>query len=191
MDVYTRTAVDETAVDAVAAWCAANNRCVWLYGEAETGVELARFAAGNWRLWPHGRAFGEEVELAWWLEADGRYQLRLCLETGGPPAVSGVTWGSPEIWHLRDSAATKTLLHGSYDVEGSQTIGQGSWSEARIPRWLHYPLDVDPAEPKPEEVRAVLLTQPYNRQDGLAIMTRLVGLGKWRPTPPEEVANGQ
>jgi hypothetical protein len=189
MDVYTLPALDETAVGDLVAWGMTNGRWRWLYGEAETGVELAYLAGMDWRLWPHGRAFGEQAELAWWRQADGRYQLRLALETGSLPTITGITWGSPETWWVWEPEAARTLLHGRYDVGRSQEIGQASWSEARIPRWLHYPVSVDAAQPKPELVRAVLLTQSYRQQDGLVGLTRVVGLETWQPS--EETANGQ
>lgn len=188
MDVYTLSAIDETAVGDLVAWGTANGRWRWLYSEAETGVELTYLAGVDWRLWPHGRAFGEQAELAWWWQADGRYQLRLSLDTGRPPDITGMTWGSPETWRSWRKDVVQTLLHGRYDVGRAEEIGQASWSEARIPRWLHYPVTVDAAQPKPELVRAVLLTQSYQRQDGLVGLTRLVGLETWQPS--EEAANG-
>lgn len=188
MDVYTLSAAPAEALSALIAWGVADGRCPWLYGEAETGVTLARLAEADWRRWPHGRAFGQAVELAWWREGNGRYRLRLCLERGAPPDDLGLTWGTPESWLPRSADHEETLLHGSYDVDGSREIGQASWSEARIPRWLHYPLDVDGEAAGADQIRAVLLTRPYCQSDQRVGLTRLVGLNTWQPA--EEAADG-
>ncbi|MBK8935348.1 MAG: hypothetical protein IPM76_24125 [Chloroflexi bacterium] len=193
MNVYTQSAVPVDAVSGLLVWGAENAIWRWLYGEAETGVNLAQLADADWQLWPHGRAFGEKGELAWWEQGDGRYHLRLSLETDSPPTGAEMLWIDPETWLPWGDEATdyvvETLLHGSYDAESSQEIGRESWSEARIPRWLHYPLAVDKTLPKLEKVRAVMVTRPYHHQDNVVILTRLLGLKTWQPT--EEAANGR
>jgi hypothetical protein len=142
----------------------------WLYAERMEATELMFLADAleadvPWQRWQHGRAFGSESELAWWRQPDERYQVRLLAE-GALPA--GLAWGEAVAqWTPWSDKAEATLLHGTLDGE---TGDRPSWSEARIPRWLHYPVTEQPA---PE--RVVLLTLVYQR-NGIPGLTRLVGV---------------
>lgn len=179
MEVYTLSDLSLDMLVALAASGTENDVWQWLYGEAETGIELISLpeapTAADCLPWLHGRIFGETGELAWWVLENNLYQIRLSITENAPPVIEGISWGPAVNWQARGEPVA-TLLHGSYDVAGSQEIGRGSWSEARIPRWLHYPVTVDVTQPDQEDLRVVLVTQDYYAGDQPVPLTRLLRL---------------
>lgn len=147
----------------------------WLYAERMEGTELLRLAvalAGTlpWTRWAHGRAFGPESELTWWRQADGRYQLRLLSESVAPDG--DILWQAGE--PLAADPPYQSLLFGTYDDDSAGDVP--SWSEARIPRRLHYPLAAD--SPPAEQVALRLQNLRYH---GIAIGTRLLAVEPINP----------
>lgn len=144
----------------------------WLYVETVTDTELlwlqpALAETGWWNKSFHGRAFGPKSELAWWRVADDTYELRL-LTVASPPLAEGVVWGEAIPWEPWGTAIW-TRLYGELDTDRSQQSGISTWSEARIPRYLAYPLEGKPS------TRVLLKTQAYAR-DGIVGLTRLLAV---------------
>lgn len=149
------------------------NRWQWLYAERPEATELLWLAAAlqantPWTHWRHGRAFAATGELAFWRQPDQTYQVRwLATTTTTPPPAEAVTWFAAAPWLAYDQTPVATLLHGNRG-DGSS----GRWGEARIPRYLHYPVNSGD-NPVPEQV--ALLTQRYHRA-GIVSLTRLVAV---------------
>lgn len=166
MNQYTATAVPADALYqllAAGSW-------PWLYAERMEGTELLRLADAlaatlPWTRWAHGRAFGPESELAWWRQADGHYQLRLLTEGNVPDG--SISWQANE--PLTADPPYQSLLFGAYDDDSA--AGIPSWSEARIPRRLHYPL---PADSQP--AKQVALRLQNLRRHEIAVGTRLLAV---------------
>lgn len=139
----------------------------WFYGERRDAVALAWLEdAAGVAEWDHGRAFDADAELAWWREGDGAFSVRLL--TAGDP-LPGLSWSEPETWRAAGELQ-KTLLHGDLDEEDGDG-NRPAWSAARIPRRLRYPV---PEGEAPD--RVALLVQPLHGGDGVAALTRLVGV---------------
>jgi hypothetical protein len=199
--VTTRTAANVTTATLakLLAW-GRDEGWQWLYGEGVTEIVLTWLAPAlaaepaAWPQWTHGRAFGPSGEVSWWLEADGHYRLRCLSEADAQPLADEIAWSEAVTWQRWPVGnhwgnASETLLHGSFDSGRTQASGQSSWSDARIPRYLHYPVEVD-IDQAPAEMRAVLSSWLYVRQqaaDGeadellrngqtFANLTRLVGV---------------
>jgi hypothetical protein len=178
MQVFYCEGVSGDDLDALLAWGEGEGTWPWLYGEAETGLLLQKLAdaRAEWKAWRHGRAFGPAAELDWWEEEGGRYRgryrLRFLAASVAPPDDPALPWSDAEEWDAWDDEPAVTLLHGTYDRDRSQTQERPSWSEARIPRWLHYPVDV-PAADAPEALRAVLVSRAY-AQNGIVGLNRLI-----------------
>lgn len=144
----------------------------WLYAERMEATELCFLAeamAGNipWQRWRHGRVFDPQSELSWQRQPDGRYHLRL-LTTVSPPQTDRLDWGDADEWPAA-GRQTATLLHGIRNDEPFPD-GKPRWSEARLPRYLAYPV----TEAAPPE-RVALVTQAY-WQSRTTLATRLVAV---------------
>jgi hypothetical protein len=115
--------------------------------------------------WHQGRAFGPELEVDWWREEE-TCRLRVLLEKDKPP--EGVDWGEPIDHSLKPQGGKRSLLlHGVLDA--SSTPPHFTWSEARIPRHLAHPWDLEDKTAPPE--RVILLGQDYAR-NGAVVLTR-------------------
>jgi len=126
------------------------------------GIELER--------WEHGRAFGPQMEVDWWREGE-TFRLRALSESKLP---EGVNWQEPDNGpaSVAMGAPRAMMLHGTHDEKSPSD--RPTWSEARVPRHLAYPVQV--GSPPPE--RVTLLGQDYARR-GVVVLTRLVGVVPW------------
>ncbi|MCB8983450.1 MAG: hypothetical protein H6659_06485 [Ardenticatenaceae bacterium] len=170
MNAYFTSQVTQTTL--LALLQASQDTWPWLYVETATDTELlwlqtALTETGWWHKSFHGRAFGPKSELAWWRVADDTYELRL-LTVASPPLAKGVVWGEAIPWEPW-GAAIWTQLYGELDTDRSQQSGISIWSEARIPRYLAYPLE------EKTSTRVLLQTQAYAR-DGIVGLTRLLAV---------------
>lgn len=176
MQAYFLEDISAEAISRLLAWGKEKKVWHWLYGEQMTQITLAylveelEISPSAWRQWSHGRVFGDTCELAWWSLSKDQYALRLLIESGDQPP--GLAWGVGEEW-LPWGGVNATLLHGSLDTKRSKESGQPSWSEARIPRYLHYPVKVNLDTVQEDDVIQVILeTQPY-AQHGVVGLSRL------------------
>ena len=129
--------------------------------DGRPGVPLAR--------WSEGRAFGPALEVDWWRDG-GTYRLRALLEAGEPPR--GVDWGEPVGPAVSATGGERcVLLHGEWDKERSESTGLHTWSEARIPRYLAHPCEIQAGTGAPRHV--VLVVRDYAR-NGAVVLTRLL-----------------
>ena len=130
----------------------------WREALLDGPVDLAR--------WTHGRAFGMDLELAWWRRGEV-WQARAILSAGQAP--EGIAWEPypTEGWESQ-AGDGRVLLLGERDP-GVQA-GEPLWSTERIPRYLKYPADGDAR-------RVALLKRSY-RQRGVVVAWRLVGVDK-------------
>jgi hypothetical protein len=127
--------------------------------DSRPGVPLTR--------WGEGRTFGPELEVDWWRRGKS-YRLRALLEEGKPP--NGVDWGEPLNTSLSvDSDERYVLLHGEMDE--SSEVRSLTWSEARIPRRMAHPCELQEGMEIPK--RVTLVVQDYAR-DGAVVLTRLL-----------------
>ncbi len=157
-------------------------RLIWVYAErmADTGLgtvddllndsPLGAPEDGNrpgvkLERWEHGRAFGPDLEIDWWREGEV-FRLRALVEGDLP---KGVEWSEPE-----DGAALvavgvsrSILLYGTHDKKPSPD--QPTWSEARVPRHMAYPVQFEGSPPH----QVMLVGQDYARL-GVVVLTRLV-----------------
>jgi hypothetical protein len=159
-----------------------DSRLIWVYAErmADTGLgtvvdlvngkplgapENGCHPGVKLERWEHGRAFGPEIEIDWWREGEV-FRLR---------ALSNSDLPGPVEWLELEEEATLAavggprlvLLHGSYDTGSAPT--RPTWSEARVPRHLAYPVQFGGLAPQ----RVALLGQDYARQ-GIVVLTRLI-----------------
>lgn len=117
--------------------------------------------------WAEGRAFGPGLEVDWWSDGE-TCRLRALLEEGEPP--NDIDWGVPVNASLRATGGERcVLLHGELDE--SSMSGDYTWSEARIPRRLAHPYELQEGKYPPQ--RVALVTQDYAR-DGAVVLTRLL-----------------
>ncbi len=151
----------------------------WLYAERPETTDLLWLTASlpNWQRWVVARAFGPTSEFSWRRQGNGRYDLRL-LTDESPPQIKAFDWGKSANWDVwtSDNNPHPTLLHGQLDTDRSKERGIATWSEARIPRWLTYPLPQN-GDDFPNQV--TLLTQTY-AQNGIVGITRLLSV---QPAP--------
>ena len=148
----------------------------WVYAESLTDTILAY--TGDFLLgkdkdllqWEHGRAFDETLELDWWRTGQA-FRLRVLTEGD---ALDGVDWKGPEATLQPVQPAPYPLrLHGTYDKDSADT-GRPTWSEARIPRHMAYPVKVGEGNP-PD--RAALRALDYTHA-GCVVLTRLVEVAR-------------
>ena len=113
--------------------------------------------------WTYGRAFGEEAELRWQKSEDG-YEVR-AIAVGDAPA--GIDWKVEpcDDWDERPGEQP-LLLVGERDRD--RPSPQPTWSEARIPRYLTYPVEA------PAQATRVALVQRVYRRNGVVVTTRLL-----------------
>lgn len=179
MDTYVIPNVLAGALHDLLAWGVQQQVWSWLYGETALGTTLAALPPltttldAGWADWSPGRAFGPHAELRWWAQDDGRYRLRLLHDAG--PLPPGQVWGDGQVW-VAWGSPLPTLLHGTLDTGRTAESGQASWSEARIPRYLVYPVDGDLETIPPDAVVRVTLTVQAYAQDGIVGLTRLCAL---------------
>ena len=153
--------------------CLSDPRLRWVYAERVSDVvldELQEWLAGPVGLenWLHGRAFSSEMEIAWWQE-ESMFSLRACIENGTPP--TGPTWQpDPGGSQLTRQSEEEMLLFGEYDPEKGD-IQQPTWSTARIPRYLTYPVSGNPTE-------RVALKVAYYQFNNMRCEQRLLELSK-------------
>jgi len=145
----------------------------WVYAESLTDTVLAYtgdFLPDKDLLqWEHGRAFDETFELDWWRTGQA-FRLRLLTEND---VLSGVDWDESEaVLQPVQQEPYPLRLHGTCDKDPDDT-GRPTWSEARIPRRLAYPVQVDEGIKPPE--RVLLRALDYTRAGSVAL-TRLVGV---------------
>ncbi len=114
--------------------------------------------------WQHGRAFGPGLEVAWWREVTG-YRLRAVTEG---PLPAGVAWESASAALHPVGQPYLVQLHGSLDAESDPD--RPTWSEARIPRHLTYPVTGAGDGPP---VRVALQVQAL-AQEGRVVLIRLL-----------------
>jgi hypothetical protein len=155
----------------------------WVYAErmADTGLgTLADLLAGEplgapkgtsrpgvgLEQWEHGRAFGPGLEIDWWRKGEA-YCVRALAEGDLPGGGNGLDWEEgPEL--AATGKPRTVLLHGTLDPKWSPE--RPTWSEARVPRHLAYPVPVgNPSPPR----RVALWAQDYER-DGVVVVTRLI-----------------
>jgi len=120
--------------------------------------------------WEHGRAFGPDLEIDWWREGE-TFRLRGLSESALPEEI---TWTEPNGSSPPTVVGTLRVmtLYGIHDKASSPE--RPTWSEARVPRYLAYPIQCDDQPPQ----RVTLLGQDYARR-GVVVMTRLVGVVPW------------
>lgn len=151
----------------------ADSKLRWVYAESLLDTILAYtgdFLPDKDLLqWEHGRAFDELLELDWWRTGQ-TFRLRLLTEGDG---LGSVDWNESEaVLQPVQRDPYPLRLHGTYD-KGSDEAGPPTWSEARIPRKLAYPVLVDEGAGPPE--RVPLRALDYTRA-GCVVLTRLVGV---------------
>ena len=114
--------------------------------------------------WLHGRAFSQELEVCWW-QRDDDYEVRATVSAGKPP--SGITWTplNTGSWQAADDQVA--LLVGDHDADRPGNVP--TWSAARIPRYLPYPVPVSGTSP----ARVALVARAY-QSGGIVVTQRLL-----------------
>lgn len=122
--------------------------------------------------WEHGRAFDEALELDWWCTGQ-TFRLRLLTEGD---ILDGVDWNEPDsvVQPVQDEPYP-LRLHGKYDKKHTASPERPTWSEARIPQHIAYPVEVGEGEKPPE--RVVLRALDYAHA-GCVVLTRLLGVAR-------------
>lgn len=128
----------------------------WAYTERQADIVLTKRAAlleGNQApvaQWEHGRAFNAELEISWW-QRGASYDVRWIATTAmtAPVAIS---------WNVLDTSEwtaseQRWLLIGERDANRKDTVP--TWSVARIPRYLPYPLELEAGASSPTRVALV------------------------------------
>lgn len=155
-------------------------RLRWVYAERMEDIVLT--ACTGWppdgvplERWCHGRAFADELELCWWLRDserddsdDGaRYDVR-AITVGDAPAAEAIHWQAKAI-DDDEGTVSQWLLIGEQDTD--RESDRPSWSVARIPRYLYYPV---PEQKIPPE-RVAVWTKAY-RHAGITTLHRLLAV---------------
>lgn len=157
----------------------ADSRLKWVYAESLSDTILAytedflRNENGeNLLRWEHGRAFDEALELDWWRTGQ-TFRLRLLTEAG---VLDGIKWNEPEALVLQpvQDEPYPLRLHGTRD-EHTASSERPTWSEARIPRYMTYPIQIGKGQEPPH--RVVLRALDYARA-GCVVLTRLVEVAR-------------
>lgn len=144
-------------------------RLRWAYAERVEDIVL------TWRdallgdtvpleRWSHGRAFSQELEVCWW-RRDGGYKVRAIVSAGKPPA--GIAWTLLNTDNWQATGDHAALLIGEHDTDRSGDVP--TWSAARIPRYLPYPVPMSGTLP----TRVALVARAY-RSGGIVVTQRLV-----------------
>jgi hypothetical protein len=122
--------------------------------------------------WEHGRAFDEALELDWWCTGQ-TFRLRLLTEGD---ILDGVDWNEPDsvVQPVQDEPYP-LRLHGKYDKKHTASPERPTWSEARIPQHIAYPVEVGEGEKPPERVGLRALDYAHT---GCVVLTRLVGVAR-------------
>ena len=117
----------------------------------------------------HGRVFAAEGELAWWRLSPDRFECRH-LTAGAVLPFNG--WQTDMIG--ADAQHEHHLLHGLVDLtENNVPADPPTWSDARIPRYMSYPVLADSTVTRAS--RVVLETQMCVAASGQRLQ-RLVGV---------------
>jgi len=160
----------------------------WLYYEAVAEINLTWFdhLPENWTQWRHGRAFTHDKELAWWRQTNSLYTARLLLTQPPLPPTDAISWGQGRRWEKIPNSQTQFLLHGTLDQDaGNPSSDLPSWSEARIPRWLHYPIAY---EAPPERVALKVIS--YGQLHGSELNQQQI-LTRWVQLEPADLGGSQ
>ncbi len=143
-----------------------DSRLRWIYAERAEGVALTlheAWLAGQVSLdrWIHGRAFGAELELAWW-QKENSIETRAIVVKGDKP--QGIKWEilPTEGWEAQ--SLQEKLLVGERDPNAPAEHPQ--WSTVRIPHYLEYPVD--------GRAQRVALVEQLYWQRGIVVASRLV-----------------
>ncbi len=148
-----------------------DTRLKWAYAERMEDIVL------TWRdalldgavaleRWGHGRAFGPEMEVSWWRRGEG-YEVRAITAAEQPPTCIPWTRWDTDSWQAEDDHVT--LLIGEHDADRQADVP--TWSAARIPRYLLYPVEISTGEKPPS--RVALVARAY-RTGGIVVTQRLV-----------------
>ncbi len=145
-----------------------DSRLLWVYAKRLEDIVLA--ARAGWlgsgiplERWEYGCAFGPDLELSWWQRDDGYNVRAITAET--PP--ENVAWTALDMAGWQADDPVPWLLVGEYDADRKSNVP--TWSTARIPRYLAYPVPDLDAPPE----RVVLVAQTF-RQAGHVAICRLV-----------------
>lgn len=143
-------------------------RLRWVYAERMEDTVLAWHEAWlrtpvSLDRWTHGRAFGEEAELRW-QKGERGYEVR-AIAVGVAP--TGIGWKAEpcDDWEA-NPYEQRLLLVGDRDRD--RPSPQPTWSAARIPRYLAYPVAA------PARATRVALVQRVYRRNGAIVTTRLL-----------------
>lgn len=166
-----RVYVAPSVSPAVLAEALRDARLHWAYAERlEDTVLTWRDALLNGDVplerWDHGRAFGPELEVSWW-QCDEGYEVRAIISIGQPPAC--ISWKRLDTDGWQAEGDYVTLLIGEHDTD--RPTDMPTWSAARIPRYLPYPVEVLGGKKPPS--RATLVARVY-RAGGIIVTQRLV-----------------
>jgi len=148
-----------------------DERLRWVYAERVEDTVL------TWRdalldetvpleRWHHGRAFGPDLEIGWWQWDEG-YEVRAIVAAGRPPV--SIAWAIVDAADWQEGDDQIILLIGEHDADRPTDVP--TWSVARIPRYLAYPVKVGTAPPQ-----RVALVQRVYRLNGIVVTERLVRL---------------
>ncbi len=117
---------------------------LWAADFHELGIPLAK--------WHHGRAFGKDMEVAWWRDGSA-FQVRTIITNG---SIQNALGGSdPQGADYESPLKKAVLLLGELDEDAHPD--DPTWSTARIPKYLPYPV-----EGKPERVALVVARYRVN-----------------------------
>jgi hypothetical protein len=147
-------------------------RMEWTYAERMEDTILTRrdvLLDGTVPLehYTHGRAFGPDLEVAWWRNGNKVQACSVVVE-GEPPM--GIDWtpypDSTDDWKAVPQNGQSFLLAGERDPDAPAV--EPRWSTARIPRYLEYPADGSWRQ-------VALIEQPYRYAD-VIVARRLVAV---------------
>jgi hypothetical protein len=163
--VYSAQSVPSAALKVVLE----DERLRWVYAERMEDIVLTW--CQDWlnspiplECWCHGRAFGPELEVSWW-RRDDSYDVRSIVVAGDRPR--DIAWVALDTKEWQRDAEQTILLTGEHDTDRSTCVP--TWSAARIPRYLPYPVEVGEMLP-----RRVGLVQCVYRVSGVIVTERLI-----------------